>query len=352
MKVRSLLEPTDLSVEEISSILELALAMIAHPENYAAACKGKQLATLFYEPSTRTRLSFTSAMMALGGQVLGFSSATSTSVSKGETVADTIRVISQFVDIVAMRHPKEGAPYVASSYASIPIINAGDGGHNHPTQTMTDLLTILREKGTLEDLTIGLCGDLKYGRTVHSLIKAMKRYKGVKFVLIAPDELRLPDYMHEQNDFSYEEISSLEEAIPKLDVLYMTRVQQERFEDMAQYNRLKDSFILDTDKMTLAKKDMIVLHPLPRINEISTEVDQDPRAAYFRQVRNGKFVRMALIYTLIKWKEEGLYDERALPDLVRGERCQNRSCISRVEPIPPLYKKGDDGALHCLYCDY
>ena len=310
--MRHLIEPTNLSTKEIDDLMNLATDIINHKEKYSEVCKGKKLATLFYEPSTRTRLSFTAAMMELGGNVLGFSDAASSSVSKGETVADTVRVISQFADIIAMRHPKEGAPYIASQYSEIPIINAGDGGHSHPTQTLTDMLTIHREIGRFNNLTIGLCGDLKYGRTVHSLIKAMCQYDNIKFVLIAPDELRLPEYVkhdveiicNNKNLPEFVEISSLEEAIPMLDVLYMTRVQQERFANKADYERLKDSFILDKEKMQLGKSDMIVLHPLPRVNEITQEVDDDPRAAYFRQVRNGKYVRMALIYTLLQWKEQ------------------------------------------------
>ena len=353
--LRNLLDPTDLTVSEIDEIMERALDIIAHRGKYADACRGKKLATLFYEPSTRTRLSFTAAMMELGGNVLGFSDAANSSVSKGETVADTARVISCFADIIAMRHFKEGAPLIAAQYASIPVINAGDGGHSHPTQTMTDLLTIRREIGRFDHITVGLCGDLKFGRTVHSLIKALGRYEGVKFVLIAPDELRLPDYIKKDvcdaNGLEYEEVASLEEAMPLLDVLYMTRVQQERFDDKAEYERLKDSFILDTAKMALAKKDMIVLHPLPRVNEITQEVDNDPRAAYFRQVENGKFVRMSLIYTLLKWKEEGRTAAPAMHTLVEGSKCRHARCISSIEPVKPLYIKGDDGACRCLYCE-
>ena len=296
--MRHLLDSTDLTTQEIEKIVLRAMDIIDHPEQYAESCKGKKLATLFYEPSTRTRLSFTAAMMELGGQVLGFSDARSSSVSKGETVADTVRVVSAFADIIAMRHYKEGAPRVASEFSRIPVINAGDGGHSHPTQTMTDLLTIRRELGRFENLTIGLCGDLKYGRTVHSLIKAMRRYEGVRFVLIAPKELALPDYMKAELGDAYMEVSTLEEAMPIVDVLYMTRVQQERFADKDEYERLKDSFILDERLMALGKPSMIVLHPLPRVNEITVGVDKDQRAAYFRQVENGKYVRKAIIYTL------------------------------------------------------
>lgn len=352
---RNVLDPTDLSVEEIEIIMERALDIIANRAKYADACKGKKLATLFYEPSTRTRLSFTAAMMELGGNVLGFSDAANSSVSKGETVADTVRVVSCFADIIAMRHFKEGAPFVASQYASVPVINAGDGGHSHPTQTLTDLLTIRREMGRFDHLTIGLCGDLKFGRTVHSLIKAMGRYEGVKFVLIAPEELRLPDYIKkdvcDSYGLEYVEVASLEDAMPMLDVLYMTRVQKERFDNVAEYERLKDSFILDEEKMALAKSNMIVLHPLPRVNEITQEVDKDPRAAYFRQVENGKFVRMSLIYTLLKWKEEG---KMALPQqlhIVEGPKCSHSRCISSIEPVKPLYIKGNDGSCRCIYCE-
>lgn len=354
--MRNLLDPTDLSVKEIDEIINLALDIIANKPKYSEVCKGKKLATLFYEPSTRTRLSFTAAMMELGGNVLGFSDANSSSVSKGETVADTVRVISQFADIIAMRHPKEGAPLVATQYATIPVINAGDGGHSHPTQTMTDLLTIKREKGRFDNLTVGLCGDLKYGRTVHSLIKALGRYKGVKFVLIAPEELRLPDYIKtnvcDKNGLAYEEVSTIEEAMPQLDVLYMTRVQKERFDDLAQYERLKDSFILDEAKMALGKPDMIVLHPLPRVNEITYGVDKDPRAAYFRQVENGKFVRMALIYTLLKWREEGKEaTENQKLELVEGPACRHARCITSEEPVEHHYYREPDGSCRCIYCE-
>lgn len=347
--MRHLLDPTDLSVAEVEEIIERALDIIAHKEQYADACRGKKLATLFYEPSTRTRLSFTAAMMELGGNVLGFSDARNSSVSKGETVADTIRVVSAFADIVAMRHYKEGAPRVASEYSRIPIINAGDGGHSHPTQTLTDLLTIRRELGHFDHLTVGLCGDLKYGRTVHSLIKAMRRYEGVQFVLISPEELRLPDYMKSELGDNYRECTTLEEAMPLVDVLYMTRVQQERFADKAEYERLKDAFILDAEKMALGKKDMIVLHPLPRVNEITVEVDKDPRAAYFRQVENGKYVRMALIYTLLQWKEQTL---PALPAEAAACTCHNDRCISTTEPVEKKMYRDADGILRCFYCDH
>lgn len=302
--MKHLMSPLDFSVEELNSILNLANDIEANPMKYAHACEGKKLATLFYEPSTRTRLSFEAAMMNLGGNVLGFSSAASSSASKGESVADTIRMVSCYADICAMRHPKEGAPMVASMKSSIPVINAGDGGHQHPTQTLTDLLTIRSLKGRLGNLTIGLCGDLKFGRTVHSLIHALVRYTGIRFVLISPDELRVPDYIREdvleQNHMEYKEVVRLEEALPELDLLYMTRVQGERFFNEEDYVRMKDFYILDKQKMELAKEDMLVLHPLPRVNEISVEVDDDPRAAYFKQVQYGVYVRMALILTLLE----------------------------------------------------
>ena len=292
----------DFSVEELDQLLDLANDIEHHPEKYAHKCEGKKLATLFYEPSTRTRLSFEAAMMNLGGNVIGFSNAASSSAAKGESVSDTIRMISCYADICAMRHPKEGAPMVASLKSSIPVINAGDGGHNHPSQTLTDLLTIRSLKGRLHDMTIGLCGDLKFGRTVHSLINALVRYNNIKFVLISPPELRVPSYIRDNvlKNFEFEEVSSLEDAMPKLDILYMTRVQRERFFNEEDYIRMKDCYILDKAKMSLAKEDMIVLHPLPRVNEISVEVDDDPRAAYFRQVQYGVYVRMALILTLLE----------------------------------------------------
>ena len=301
--MRHLMSPLDFSVEEVEKILNLGNDIEKNPEKYAHACDGKKLATLFYEPSTRTRLSFEAAMMNLGGNVLGFSSAASSSASKGESVSDTIRMISCYADICAMRHPKEGAPMVASRVSRIPVINAGDGGHQHPTQTMTDLLTIRSLKGRLDNLVIGLCGDLKFGRTVHSLIKAISRYEGVSFVLISPEELKLPGYIREDvleaNNIPYQEVEHLEEVMGNLDILYMTRVQQERFFNEEDYIRLKDFYILDKKKMALAKEDMLVLHPLPRVNEISVEVDNDPRAAYFKQVQYGVYVRMALILTLL-----------------------------------------------------
>ncbi len=302
--MKHIISPLDLSTEELAGVLELAEKIMREPEKYSDRCRGKKLATLFYEPSTRTRLSFEAAMLNLGGSVLGFSSADSSSASKGESVADTIRVVSGYADICAMRHPKEGAPYVAATYSNIPVINAGDGGHNHPTQTLTDLLTMKHLKGRLDHLTIGFCGDLKFGRTVHSLINAMVRYPGSRFFLISPEELKIPTYLREEvldaHHVPYEEVRILEEIMPELDILYMTRVQRERFFNEEDYIRLKDSFILDTVKMQYARPDMLVLHPLPRVNEISVEVDSDPRAVYFKQAHFGVYVRMALILTLLE----------------------------------------------------
>ena len=304
--MRHLMSPLDFTVEELDEILDLADDIEANPEKYAHACDGKKLATLFYEPSTRTRLSHEAAMLNLGGSILGFSSADSSSAAKGESVSDTIRMISCYADICAMRHPKEGAPMVACRHSSIPVINAGDGGHQHPTQTLTDLLTIRSLKGILDNLTIGLCGDLKFGRTVHSLIHALVRYPNIKFVLISPEELRLPSYIRrdvlDKQNVPYKEVVRMEEALPELGLLYMTRVQKERFFNEDDYVRMKDFYILDAKKMELAPKDMLVLHPLPRVNEISVEVDKDPRAAYFKQVQYGVYVRMALILTLLEIK--------------------------------------------------
>ena len=304
--MRHLMSPLDFSTEELEELMDLADDIRLHPEKYAKSCEGQKLATCFYEPSTRTRLSFEAAMLNLGGSVLGFSSADSSSAAKGESVSDTIRVISGYADICAMRHPKEGAPLVASLHSEIPVINAGDGGHQHPTQTLTDLFTIRSLKGRIQDLTIGLCGDLKFGRTVHSLISALVRYPNIRFVLISPEELRIPDYIREDvldaNHVPYVEVEKLEDAMADLDILYMTRVQRERFFNEEDYLRMKDFYILDSAKMALAKEDMLVLHPLPRVNEISVEVDDDPRAAYFRQAKYGVFIRMALILTLLEVK--------------------------------------------------
>lgn len=302
--MRHLMSPLDFTVEELDKLLDLAGDIEAYPDKYARACDGKKLATLFYEPSTRTRLSHEAAMLNLGGSVLGFSSAESSSATKGESVADTIRMISCYADICAMRHPKEGSALVAKEHSSIPVINAGDGGHQHPTQTLTDLLTIRSLKGRLDHMKIGLCGDLKFGRTVHSLINALVRYPGIEFILISPEELRLPSYIRrdvlDKNEIPYEEVVRLEDALPELDLLYMTRVQKERFFNEEDYVRMKDFYILDSRKMELAGPDMLVLHPLPRVNEISVEVDKDPRAAYFKQVQYGVYVRMALILTLLE----------------------------------------------------
>lgn len=303
--MRHLLDTTDLTLEEIDDMIALATDIIENKQKYAHVCDGKKLATLFFEPSTRTRLSFEAAMYELGGNVLGFSSADSTSASKGETVEDTVRIVSNYADIIAMRHPLEGAPRVATKRTLIPIINAGDGGHAHPTQTLADLLTIYREKGKIGDITVGLCGDLKFGRTVHSLIKAMCRYKNVKFVLIAPKELQVPDYIISDvlipSGAEYVQVESLEDVMPTLDVLYMTRIQRERFFSEEEYLKHKDAYILDLKKLDNAKKDLTIMHPLPRVNEISTDVDDDPRAKYFEQALNGKYIRMALIMTLLKW---------------------------------------------------
>ena len=306
--MRHLIDPLDFSVEETGRLLDLADRIAADPKAYGSVCAGRKLATLFYEPSTRTRLSFEAAMLNLGGSVLGFATADSSSAAKGESVADTIRVISGYADICAMRHPKEGAPLRAAHYSGIPVINAGDGGHQHPTQTLTDLMTIRRRKGSLGGLPIGLCGDLKFGRTVHSLIKSLARYEGVRFLLISPEELRVPEYVIQEvlrpNGIPFEEVTSLEESMPRLDILYMTRVQRERFFNEEDYIRLKDTYILTPEKMKLARPDMAVLHPLPRVNEITLEVDDDPRAAYFEQAQNGVYVRMALIMTLLGLEKE------------------------------------------------
>lgn len=356
--MRHVIDPTDLSTEELEEVINLGLDIIANRAKYADAGRGRKLATLFYEPSTRTRLSFTSAMMELGGNVIGFSDARNSSVSKGETVADTTRVINCFADIIAMRHPVEGAPLQSALNSRTPVINAGDGSHAHPTQTLTDLLTIRRELGRLDNLTIGFCGDLKFGRTVHSLIKAMSRFKGTKIVLIAPDELKIPSYMKseviERLGMPCVEVSNLEDVIGDLDVLYMTRVQKERFLDEDEYNRVKDCFVLTAEKMRAAKADMRVLHPLPRVNEIATDVDSDPRAAYFRQVENGKFVRMALMLKLLEWADKEDKHRDLIPEgTVRGQyRCSNPRCISNVEHCESLFRPAADGnGLRCLYCE-
>lgn len=351
--MRHLLNPLDFSVEEIDSLLSLARDIEKDLPKYAHVCDGKKLATLFYEPSTRTRLSFEAAMLNLGGSVLGFSSANSSSAAKGESVADTIRMISCYADICAMRHPKEGAAFVAAQKARIPVINAGDGGHQHPTQTLTDLMTIRSKTGRLNNLTIGLCGDLKFGRTVHSLIRAMMRYEGIRFVLVSPRELMIPDYVREEMiaaGYPFREVENLEDAIGEMDILYMTRVQGERFADQEEYLRLRDRYILDAAKMKLAKPDMIVMHPLPRVNEIATEVDDDPRAAYFKQANFGRFVRMALILTMLESKT----DNRVIPENteVLGN-CQNPHCITQMEDsLPRLYTRNEKGVCRCVYCEH
>ena len=356
--MRSLIDIVDFSVEELDALLKTACDISEHPEKYADACRGKKVATLFFEPSTRTRLSFEAAMMELGGNVIGFSEASSSSASKGESVADTAKIISCYADIMAMRHPKEGAPYVAAQNASIPVINAGDGGHCHPTQTLADLLTIYRELGRLENLTVGFCGDLKYGRTVHSLLAALGRYNNIKIVLIAPEELELPKYVKyevlDKYGMEYVETTSLEEAMPQLDVLYMTRIQRERFDSYDEYERLKDSYILTVEKMAAAKENMRVLHPLPRVNEISVKIDEDPRAAYFRQALNGKYMRMALILKLLKEAKEG----KQMPEIenvVVGQlHCDNPRCITSTEQeIVHKFKcvSPENGIYRCIYCE-
>lgn len=356
--MRSLIDITDFSVEEIQDLLITACDISENPQKYAEVCRGKKLATLFFEPSTRTRLSFEAAMMELGGNVIGFSDAGSSSASKGESVADTAKMISCYADIMAMRHPKEGAPYVASKAAWIPVINAGDGGHCHPTQTLADLLTIYREIGRLENLTVGCCGDLKYGRTVHSLLSALGRYKNIKVVLISPEELQLPKYVKyevlDKYGMEYEEVTSLDAAIGKLDILYMTRIQRERFDSFDEYERLKDSYILTTEKMTHAKNTMRVLHPLPRVNEISVKVDEDPRAAYFRQALNGKYMRMALILKLLK--EAGEVLEMREVEIVEDSRliCDNPRCITSTEQeLSHKFKcvSPENGIYRCIYCE-
>ena len=356
--MRSLIDIVDFSVEELQELLQVACDISEHPEKYADACHGKKLATLFFEPSTRTRLSFEAAMLELGGSVIGFSEASSSSAAKGESIADTAKMISCYADIMTMRHPKEGAPYVAAKSASIPVINAGDGGHCHPTQTLADLLTIYRELGRLDNLVIGCCGDLKYGRTVHSLISAMSRYQNIKVVLISPEELQLPKYVKyevlEKNGMEYIETTCLEEAIPQVDVLYMTRIQRERFDSFDEYERLKDSYILTADKMALGKPTMRVLHPLPRVNEISVKVDEDPRAAYFRQALNGKYMRMALILKLLKEAAEGRQMEPLGEVLINELHCDNPRCITSTEQeLDHVFKcvDADRGIHRCIYCE-
>lgn len=359
--MRSVIDIVDLSVQEIDELIQTALDIINNPSKYSEICKGKKLATLFYEPSTRTRLSFTAAMMELGGNVLGFSGIQNSSVSKGESVADTAKVISCYADIIAMRTTLEGAALVASRAGSIPVINAGDGRHCHPTQTLADLLTIYREKGTFDNLTVGFCGDLKYGRTVHSLLGALSRYHNIKVVLISPKELMLPDYVKEdileKNHMEYVETTSLEDYMPSLDILYMTRVQGERFEDKAEYERLKDNYILTIDKLDTAKKDMCILHPLPRVNEISVKIDDDPRACYFKQVLNGKYMRMALILKLLNIAKEDPVKKDAFAgdDYVTNKfKCTNPKCIcSQEQELEHVFKYIDKRktVARCAYCD-
>ncbi len=355
--MRSVIDIVDLSVEEIDELIHTACDMIDDPKKYSECCRGKKIATLFYEPSTRTRLSFESAMIELGGSAIGFSDARNSSASKGETIADTSKVVSCYADIIAMRHPLEGAPMVASRNASVPVINAGDGGHAHPTQTLADLLTIYREKGRLSDFTIGFCGDLKYGRPVHSLIHALSRYTGIKIVLISPKELALPEYIKreviEYNDIPYVETASLEEALPELDVLYMTRVQGERFEDQAEYERLKGSYVLDLAKLSLAKSDMAILHPLPRVDEISVDVDSDPRACYFKQVFNGKNMRKALILKLVTDAENNPSDVREPLVPCENVKCANPRCITNAEStiVKACVTSELDGGCKCAYCE-
>lgn len=356
--MRSLIDITDFTVEELQQLLETACDISEHPEKYAERCHGKKLATLFFEPSTRTRLSFEAAMMELGGNVIGFSDAGSSSASKGESVADTAKMISCYADIMAMRHPKEGAPFVAAKAAWIPVINAGDGGHCHPTQTLADLLTIYRELGRLDNLTIGCCGDLKYGRTVHSLLSAMGRYENIKVVLISPEELQLPKYVKyevlDKNGMHYQEVTSLDEAIGELDVLYMTRIQRERFDSFDEYERLKDSYILTPEKMSYAKPTMRVLHPLPRVNEISVKVDEDPRAAYFRQALNGKYMRMALILKLLDEAKAGVPLQEP-EDVIEDDLiCDNPRCITSTEQeLSHKFKcvSPENGVYRCIYCE-
>lgn len=358
--MRHLIDIKELTVEEIEELIKVANDIMQFPEKYSEKCKHKKIATLFFEPSTRTRLSFESAMMELGGNVLGFSSAQSSSTSKGESVSDTIRTVGCYADIIAMRHPKEGAPLVASLKSNVPIINAGDGGHNHPTQTLTDLLTISCEKGRLDNLTIGLCGDLKFGRTVHSLISAMSRHKKIKFVLISPDELKVPEYVKEEilekNKIGYIETNDLEKYMDKLDILYMTRVQRERFVDEEEYLRLKDSYILNKEKIKNAKEDLCIMHPLPRVNEISIEIDNDPRAAYFRQVKYGKYIRMALILKLINQnKEDNVKKNNTKKEIINEMKCKNPSCITTVEQeLDHVFVLTDEekNIYRCKYCEH
>ncbi len=355
--MRSLIDISDFSKQELLDLMELAEDIANGPSKYSEACKGKKLATLFYEPSTRTRLSFEAAMLELGGSVLGFSSADTSSVSKGESVSDTAKIVSIYADIIAMRHSLEGAPLVASRAASIPVINAGDGGHCHPTQTLADLFTIKREKGKIGDITVGFCGDLKYGRTVHSLISALSLFPNIKIILISPNELKLPDFVKkgilEKKAMEYFETSSLEDSLPLLDVIYMTRIQKERFDDLQMYEKLKDSYVLNTNKMKLCKADTCVLHPLPRVNEISVEIDDDPRACYFKQAENGKYMRKALILTLLSDK----YTSKKNPcaDFFESVSysCDNQKCITNIEQeIKNYFIQDEKQNVRCAYCEH
>lgn len=358
--MRDLIGIEDFSKKEIDELIEVSKDIMSNRAKYSEACKGKILATLFFEPSTRTRLSFESAMQSLGGSVLGFSNANSSSTSKGESLADTITVVSRYSDIIAMRHPMEGAPVVAASKSKVPIINAGDGGHNHPTQTLLDLLTISKEKGHIDNLVVGMCGDLKYGRTVHSLVKALTMYENIKFVFISPDELKMPDYIKDmlaQKDIEYTETNILEASIPALDILYMTRIQRERFSDMNVYERLKDVYILDNAKLKNAKEDLCILHPLPRVNEIAVEVDDDEkRAAYFRQAENGRYMRMAIILKLLNEESlnaAGTREKIETAMATEKQKCNNERCISTVESgIKNLVTKSKEGKQRCWYCEH
>ena len=356
--MKHLIEISDLSVKEIDELIEIAKDIMKNPEKHNEKCKGKILATLFFEPSTRTRLSFESAMLRLGGNVLGFSEPNSSSAAKGESVADTIRVVGGYSDIIVMRHPKEGAPIVAKNKSIVPIINAGDGGHHHPTQTLTDLLTIDCEKGRLNNLTIGICGDLKYGRTVHSLISAMSRYNNIKFVLISPNELKIPEFVKKEildkNNIEYLETENLEENITRLDILYMTRIQKERFLNIEEYIKLKDSYVLDLPKLQNAKNDLCIMHPLPRVNEISVKVDEDKRACYFKQAEYGKFIRMALILKLLEEKDMTNDKDNNQKQVLNKFRCTNPKCITSVEQeLDSIFVLTDEEneTYRCKYCD-
>ena len=355
--MKHLIDIKDLTVNEIGELIEVAKDIIANPEKYSEKCKGKILATLFFEPSTRTRLSFESAMLKLGGNVLGFSEASSSSTAKGESVSDTIKVVGGYSDIIVMRHPKEGAPVIACEKSAVPVINAGDGGHNHPTQTLTDLLTISSEKGRLDNLNIGICGDLKFGRTVHSLITAMARYKNIKFVLISPEELKVPEYLKEEvldkNNIEYCETADLEKYMDQLDILYMTRIQKERFSNEEEYLKLKDSYILDEDKIKNAKSDLCIMHPLPRVNEISVKIDKDSRACYFKQAEYGKFIRMALILKLLNKKNGSVSIENNM-EVRKDIKCNNQRCITSIEQeLEQVFILTDKEkeVYRCKYCE-